>query len=380
VWAALAGQVAFIASWVVAGALEPRYSHVDQFVSELGARNAAHPAIVNAGIVALGLSFAALGVALPSALPRRRAARVAGALFVLAGVAVVLSGVFRLDCGPGADEHCRALWRAGALSWQQDAHAWCADVAQLLLAATPFAIAWALWPAPSGVAALSSGVFGLLVGPLSAGASGGGAGGGVVQRLDLGVVHLWVLIVGVGILYVTRRPPPLSPLIPLRPRDFLARSWTGEGELVPWPYFLGRRLARRFAARREATWLSDRVWRFDDEAQFADGRVQRRRTYCEFVAGDRVRLTAADLPDGVNVWLEEGGYRIARFRMAFPIGPVPVYIRVLDLSYLEDDGTFANVFEARSPILGLPLARLTFWVRPVDAGLHADAPPVEVTA
>src|SRR5438046_1531104 len=37
VWFALAGQVAFIAAWVVAGALEPRYSAVDQAVSELGA-------------------------------------------------------------------------------------------------------------------------------------------------------------------------------------------------------------------------------------------------------------------------------------------------------------------------------------------------------
>src|SRR3954452_14667519 len=122
-WVALAGQVVFIAAWVVAGALEPGYSHVDQAVSELAARTAAHPGIVTAGIVAFGLSFAALGIALPAALPRRRASRSAAALFVAAGSAIVLSAAFRLDCGPSV-EHCRDLWRHGALSWQQDAHVW----------------------------------------------------------------------------------------------------------------------------------------------------------------------------------------------------------------------------------------------------------------
>src|SRR4051812_46468787 len=63
-WAALAGQVVFIASWVVAGALEPGYSHLDQGVSELGARTASHAWIINAGLVVFGLTFVALGVAL----------------------------------------------------------------------------------------------------------------------------------------------------------------------------------------------------------------------------------------------------------------------------------------------------------------------------
>src|SRR4051812_11383215 len=237
VWGALAGQLAFIAAWVVAGALEPGYSHVDQAVSELAARTAAHPGIVTARIVAFGLSFAALGLALAPALPHRRPARVASGLFVAAGLAIVLSAVFRLECGPSV-EHCRDLWRDGALSWQQDAHVWTAFGAQLLLTATPFAVAAALWPAPSGLAALSSGVVGLGLGVLTGVGEAGGAADGLFQRLGLATLHLWVLIVAVGILHVLRRPAPLSELIPLRPRDFLARSWTGRGELVPWPYFL----------------------------------------------------------------------------------------------------------------------------------------------
>ena len=379
VWAALAGQVAFIASWIVAGALEPHYSGVDQAISELGARTAAHPGVVNAGIVVLGLSFAALGLALPAALPRRRAAVVATTLFVAAGALIVVAGVVRLDCAIGV-EPCHGQWRAGALSWHTAVHGGAAFIADLLLGATPFAIAWALWPAPSGAAALGCGVFGLVFGVLSAGADGAGAGYGVVQRAGLGVLHLWVLIVAVGILYVTRGRPPVGALIPLRPRDFLARRWTGEGEFQPWPYFLGRRLARTFEARREATWISDTVWRIDDTARFPDGRAQRRRTFCEFVTDEHVRLTAGDMPDGVDVWIEEGGYRMSRFRMAWPMGPVPFYIRCEDVSYLEPDGTFANVFEARTPILGIPLARVVFRVRPLHERESVLAAPAEVTA
>jgi hypothetical protein len=379
VWGALAGQLAFIAAWVVAGALEPGYSHVDQGVSELGAATASHPLIFNAGLVVLGASLAALGVALAPALPRRRAAWVAAGLFVATGVAMALAGVFHLDCGPAVDAHCRALWRAGELSWQQDAHVWSGFVGDLLLMATPFALAAALWPAPSGVAALGAGVSGLLISGLSALGSAGGDDG-LVQRLSLGVLHLWVVIVAIGILHVLRRPPRFSELIPLRPRDFLARSWRGSGELIPWPYVLGRRLARPFEARREATWMSERVWRFDDEVRFADGRALRRRTFCEFVDGDRVRLTAGDLPDGADVRLEEGGYRMEHFRMAFPIGPVPLYMRVREQSYVEPDGTFANVFEARWLVLGLPLARLVFHVRPELTVEDAAPAPSEATA
>src|SRR3954454_6501781 len=178
VCAALAGQVVFIVAWVVAGALQADYSAVDQGVSELAARGASHPAIVTAGLVAFGASFAALGVALLGALPRGRAARVACGLFVAAGAAIVLTAAFRLDCGAGADAHCRALWRAGRLSWHQDAHAWAGFASQLLLTAPPFALAAALWPAPSGLAALGSGAFGLGVGLAAAGAEGGGAGEG----------------------------------------------------------------------------------------------------------------------------------------------------------------------------------------------------------
>jgi hypothetical protein len=62
------------------------------------------------------------------------------------------------------------------------------------------------------------------------------------------------------------------------------------------------------------------------------------------------------------------------FRMAFPVGPVSLPIRVHDVSHIEADGTLVNTFEARALVLGLRLAQVTFRVRPVVRA-SADGTP-----
>jgi hypothetical protein len=361
VWIALAGQAVSIVSWVVAGALEPDYSHVERAVSELGADDAAHAWIVNAGIVVHGLSLVALGAALPRVLP----SRLVVGLFVAAGASIVTVGLVPLDCGL-SDDACERMWRAGQLSWQEDWHLWAGLAGQLFLAATPFAIARALWPGPVAPLAFGAGAIGLAAGLASHFFYGvAGSPDGLIQRFGLLLVLVWVVIVAAGVLHATRSPAPPGPLVPVRPRDFFAGEWEGTGSLVARPFLLWRRLDRAFAARRRATWISETVWRFDDEADFGGGRVMRRRTYCEFVADDRVSVTAGDLPEGACAWIEEDGYRLVPFRMDFPVGPLSIPIRVHDVSWADDDGTFMNSFEARDQVFGLRLARLTFRVRPV---------------
>jgi hypothetical protein len=188
--------------------------------------------------------------------------------------------------------------------------------------------------------------------------------GGPAGAISLVVLGTWVAILAMGVLYSTRRRLARSALIPLRPRAFLASSWSGTGEVVLRPVFLGRLLARRFGASREATWISETVWRIDDAADFGGGRVQRRQMYCEFVADDHVHITGGDLPDGIDVWLEQGGYRTSPFRLDFAIGPVPLLLRCHDISYVDSDGTFVNALDVRS-VLGLPLAQVAFRVRPL---------------
>jgi hypothetical membrane protein len=360
-WAALAGQAVFIASWIAAGALQPGYSHIDQGVSELGAANAAHPWIVNAGTVVLGLSIAALAPAVRAVLERRRAAAVAAALFAAAGALLALTGVFNLDCGLSRDS-CLARLHAGELSWRTYAHLWSGLGFDLALALTPFALARALWPRPSGMLALAAGVNGVVVLAVIQGLAAAEVDGlGLVERLGLAVVHLWVSIVATGVLHSTRRATQPSAPAPLRPREFFEGSWSGEGVLVPWPFCVWRRFPVRFHARREFTWLTDEAWLMDDVASFRSGWVESRRRFFQLVAPDRIHVTADDAPDGTDLLLEEGGYRIAPYRFLVAVGPLRFALWCREEHRLEPDGTIVDAMRLRWH--GLPVARITIRAR-----------------
>jgi Protein of unknown function (DUF998) len=361
VWAAFAGQALFFASWIVAGALQPHYSHIQSYVSELAARDAAHPWIDTVGIAAFGVSFLCLGAALFAALPRRRT--LAATAFALAGVAAIFAASFPLDCAPTISHQCRALQDAGDLSWQHYGHLWASFANVVFLVLTPFALARALWPGTTAAVLLACGATGVAIG--AATQLGGEQRGaeGLSQRAGLTVVLIWVLLVGSWILWATRGAPRTSALIPMRPREFLARSWSGSGELVLRPFILGRLFAQRVEARRESVWISDSVWRIDDEAYFGDGRFERRHMFCEFVSDSHVRLTGNDLIDGADVWLEPEGFRLSEWRMAWPIGPIPLIVRCADRSYFEPDGTFVNVIDIHSLVVRVPIARITFRMR-----------------
>src|SRR5437763_7677764 len=114
---AIACQLVFIAAWIVAGALQPGYSHLQSGISVLGGRTAADPWIVNTAFVVLGLSIVALAPGVLAALPRRTATGVVAAMFALAGVAMALVAALPLDCDL-AHSACKARFDAGLLSWR----------------------------------------------------------------------------------------------------------------------------------------------------------------------------------------------------------------------------------------------------------------------
>jgi len=364
-WAAIAAQPLFVLTWIVAGPLDPGYSHLHQSVSDLGGRFAEHPWIVNAGFVVLGLSIAALAPGLLATLPRGVAAGVTAALFVFVGASMAAMGFLPLDCS-FTQESCERRFNAGDVSGEMQVHVWLGFALLVALLATPFGIWRALRRNPLGLIAFVSGGIGLVigVGGFAFGFTDPDDGVGLANRIEYVFLHVWLLEVAIGILYATRRPPAPSELIPLLPRDFVARTWTGEGELVLRPFFLGRRIPVRFPASRKTTWISEQVWRMDDEARFAHGRALTRRTFVEFLSDEHARLTASDLPYGADVYVEESGYRIAPFAMTFPFGPLPLAFSCRDLSYVEPDGTFVNVTDVRTPVGNIPLARLYFRVRP----------------
>jgi hypothetical protein len=189
----------------------------------------------------------------------------------------------------------------------------------------------------------------------------GAAGGGLVARAELLLLHNWVAWVAIGALYETRPAPRLPAPTPVPPRDFFGRAWDGEGETVLWPAFLWRHLPLRFRATRVATWLTEDTWTFDDEATFAHGWTQRQRRFCQFVTPQHIHVTAEDLPNGADVLLDEDGYRVAPFTMLIPVGPLRLPLRCHEHGRM-DGRTLVDTVELR--FLGLPAGRAVMRVAP----------------
>lgn len=213
---AIGAQLLFVAGWIIAGALEPGYSPVRSYVSELGRRGAAHPWIFDVSVVVWGAGFIALGVALAPALRTRRWAWVAPALFVLAGVCAILDAPLRLDCATTISHLCRARERAGSLSWREYGHVWASFGIELSLLLTPFALARSLWPGRLARLVFLGAVIVASALVLLAGLGGWvgahspyGWHAGLWQRIWLMIVHGWVLICAAAlILEASRGWPP----------------------------------------------------------------------------------------------------------------------------------------------------------------------------
>ncbi|MDQ3933999.1 MAG: DUF998 domain-containing protein [Actinomycetota bacterium] len=363
-WLAIAGQVVFVAAWIVAGALDPGYSHAQSGVSALGADDAEHPWIVNGAIVVLGLSIAALGPALLGVLPRRRASHVAAALFALAGAAMALAGLFPTECDLGKSA-CGDRFEAGGLSWQTTAHLWTELVFQVAFIGTTFALARVLWPGPIAATALFSGLVGIAIAVASFAVyqAAGGDGGGIVQRVGWLATHAWVAIVAIGVLHrsaVARA----SELIPVGPREFFGRAWSGRGGFCLGAFYVAR-LAQPITFTRESRWIDDEHWIVEDITSFDNGYAIQRRMHAEMLAPDRARVVADDMPGGAELLLEEDGYRVvpARYRYAFPVGPVRFTLRCRDEVRVCEGGEL--LWTIRFSWLGIPAGVLRGRVRPV---------------
>jgi hypothetical protein len=201
---AIAAQLLFFAGWVVAGALEPGYSAQRQAISELGAGTAAHPWILNLALGIWGAGFVALGAAMVPGLRGRSWGRVAPALFVIAGAATALAGAVRLDCEPNGDHLCAAREESGSLSLAHYAHLWLSVVILLAVLATPFALARAEWPSRLARLTLAGGAGSAILWFLSTVAiHGGHSHDGLYQRVGLGLMSYWVLLIAATLLLET---------------------------------------------------------------------------------------------------------------------------------------------------------------------------------
>jgi hypothetical protein len=231
---AIAAQLLFIGGWIVAGALEPGYSAQRQAISELGAGTAAHPWILNLALGIWGAGFVVLGAAMAPGLRGRLWGRVAPALFVVAGAATALAGAVRLDCEPNGDHLCAAREASGDLSLAHYAHLWLSLVIVVAVLATPFALARAEWPSRLAKLTLAGGAGSAILWFLSAMAiQGGHSHDGLYQRVGLGVMSYWVLLIA-GTLLLETNPRWTSAVAAISDRIGRTPS-TGSGTPRPSP-------------------------------------------------------------------------------------------------------------------------------------------------
>lgn len=212
--ASIAGQLAFIATIAVVGAVEPGYDPVRDAISALGARTAAHPWVFDTAVAVWGLSFLAAAIALWLDAPRSLRGRLGPTLIAITGLAQILDGFpFPADCRRTIDAGCHAREVAGDVSWQHVAHFWTYAGGALALMLSVFAMAWRFRGDPrwAGADRLALGL-GLIGVAIFAGLSVATTESmenyyGLIQRLGLGAGAVWVGALALGLLTVYGRLP-----------------------------------------------------------------------------------------------------------------------------------------------------------------------------
>ena len=167
----LVGPVAFVGSWVRAGASTPGYSPADQFVSELAATDAATRHRMAAALTTFGLGSIAFGAAL-----REPLGDLAAATGAVAGIATL--GIAASPLRPGARNRAHFAWAAVSYA---------ATIGAPLAASRPLA------RLGRPAAARASALVGVASAALLGASLLAGRRRGLLQRGGLSVVHTWIV-------------------------------------------------------------------------------------------------------------------------------------------------------------------------------------------
>ena len=207
-WLAVMGPIAFTIAWIVSEVLQDGYSPRRDYISELAALDARHAWIMITGFLLLGVGTIALGIGLAGAV-EGGLARIGSILVALAGVGIIVAGLARVDCRSRLDA-CAARIDAGDVSWHSATHELVSLVLFLALVAAPLVLARAFsgeepWRDLRAYS-IATGVVGLvLLVLLFSGVAGNWSG--VVQRVFVTVLLLWIAILGARLIRLSRTRP-----------------------------------------------------------------------------------------------------------------------------------------------------------------------------
>jgi len=202
---AVAGPIAFTVAWLFAGLAQDEYSVRREDISALAALDAQHAWIMITGFLLLAAGTVALGVGLVMTLKGRRAV-IGSSLVMIAGIGLLVAGLARNDCS-GELPACAARVDAGEVSWHSTVHDMVSLVVFLALIAAPLVLAGSFRGAEHRRDLRSySIVTGLLGFVLLVSFVIGAAGSwsGVLQRVFVSVLFLWIALLGLRLTQVSR--------------------------------------------------------------------------------------------------------------------------------------------------------------------------------
>lgn len=194
-WWGVAGPVAFITSWIVAGLLREGYDPRHDAISRLAEQEAPGRWIVLTGIAIVSFASIVVGVLIG----RRWKARIASVFTVLGGVSALALGIY--VCSPG----CPGIGG----EFTDTMHSVSAVVHYISFGASPLVVAFdARRVTPSGYRAFSV-VAGLVGGSFLLSQFTGWGPNGLTQRAGLTTLDVWMMVTAVMLYRTTsRRTPP----------------------------------------------------------------------------------------------------------------------------------------------------------------------------
>ena len=202
---AVAGPIAFTVAWLFAGLAQEEYSVRREDISALAALDAQHAWIMITGFLLLAAGTVALGVGLVMTLKGRRAV-IGSILVMIAGIGLLVAGLARNDCS-GELPACAERVDAGEVSWHSTVHDMVSLVLFLALIAAPLMLAGSFrgaehWRDLRSYSVVT-GVLGFVL-LVSFVIGAAGSWSGVLQRVFVSVLFLWIALLGLRLTQVSR--------------------------------------------------------------------------------------------------------------------------------------------------------------------------------
>jgi len=221
--ATIGGQIIWLVTIAVAGAVEPEYDPARDAVGFLGARDSAHPWIFWIAVTFAGASCLALATALLLDNRVGWQAVTGPILIAFAGVVQVMNGfIWPVDCRGTIDAMCEARELRGDVSWQHVAHKHAFFRGSAALFISVFAMAWRFHGDPkwrqAWFATLAAGLLSvvMLIVAFHFFREDPHNRFGLVQRIGLAAGGAWIIGLSLGLLHfspsvtlkATRNPRP----------------------------------------------------------------------------------------------------------------------------------------------------------------------------